>query len=77
MLTVPTHIEALKRRAVQQAPITITVPTRAEYLRRLAHVAAQWPDRRPASTVPAWAPVLVTVMQQALAVARTDVWGMP
>lgn len=77
MLTIPTHIEAAKRIALQKAPITISGLSHAEYMRRLAHVAAQWPDRRPVSTTPAWAPVLVSVMQAALATARTDVWGMP
>jgi hypothetical protein len=68
---------AARQRAAYQAPIHIAIPTRAEYLRRLAHVAAQWPDRRPAPVAaPAWAPALVSVMQAALQ-RPVIVRGMP
>lgn len=87
MLTIPTHAEAARRLAFQQAPIHIHGLTAQEYLRRLAHVAAQWPTpsartrtvalRRPVAPAPAWAPALVAAVQAALATSRTDVWGMP
>lgn len=86
MHTIATHIEAVRRRAIQQAPIFISGLSRDEYLRRLAHVAAQWPTpaartrtvdlRRPVAP-PAWAPALVAAVQAALATSRTDVWGVP
>lgn len=85
MLTVATHVEALKRLAFQKAPIVISGLSRDEYLRRLAHVAAQWPTpaartrtvdlRRPVAP-PAWAPALVAAVQAALT-SPVIVRGMP